>query len=371
VIPTYNEADNVTAVVRELSAVLGEDFHILFVDDQSPDGTAQVVRQLANEYPVSVYERLVRDGVGRAIKQGLREALRRFPEATAFVTMDADLSHRPIDLPLMLDRLRSADLVVGSRYVPGGGTKDWPTTRRLMSRCANALVRWLFGTCIADHTGFFRVRSRRCAELVAASLESPGFEWAIEEILLASRGGLAVDEVPIVFVGRARGFSKLTPRQVAKWLGRVIVRLGLRYKAQLWEFAAFCCVGATGLVVNLLLFWFLTWALRVWYLAAGVVAAIAGTLWNFALNDRFTFAHRSSPRSLLKRLVRFSVVYAGGVGLAVVMLAALVEVAGLTGITGQGLATVGASVWNYVGSKRLVWKAEGEPERTFTGSLGS
>lgn len=220
VIPTYNEAASVVAVVRgALDAADGYD--VLVVDDASPDGTGALADDLAaREARVHMLHRPAKDGLGPAYRAGLGWGLAHGYDALA--EMDADGSHDPADLPGLFSALTGADLVIGSRYVPGGGVADWPWHRRALSRGGNRYVRALTGSHVRDATSGLRVFRRPVlAAIGLADLQSDGYAFQLETALRAWRAGFRVVEVPITFTERRAGTSKLSRIVVAEAVWRV------------------------------------------------------------------------------------------------------------------------------------------------------
>lgn len=215
VVPTYDEADNLpTLVERAREAAPGAD--LLVVDDASPDGTGELAERLAHaDERVHVLHRAAKAGLGSAYRAGFDWGLQRDYEA--FCEMDADLSHDPGDLPRLLHALKGADLVIGSRYVPGGQVHDWPRARRWLSEGGNRYVRLATGMPIADATSGYRAFRRAVLEaLVLTSLHSEGYCFQVETALRAWRAGFRVVEIPIAFVERQEGASKISRRIVAE-----------------------------------------------------------------------------------------------------------------------------------------------------------
>jgi dolichol-phosphate mannosyltransferase len=213
VLPTYNEAENVEAIVRAALPELassGLPHRILIVDDGSPDGTGEIADRLAEEIEeVQVLHRLSKDGLGRAYLAGFAEALAG--EADLILEMDADFSHDPADLPRLIAAADAADLVLGSRYVPGGGVVNWKLVRRLLSRGGSAYARWLLGVPVRDLTGGFKCFNRRVLEGVdLQGIHADGYGFQIELTYRAVKAGFTVTEVPIVFRERREGHSKMT-----------------------------------------------------------------------------------------------------------------------------------------------------------------
>ena len=209
IIPTYDERENLPSLIDQLLAV--PDLRILIVDDASPDGTGQ----LADEYAaakrarVQVLHRTGKRGLGLSYIDGMYVALRT--DATHICQMDADLSHNPEDVPRLLEAAEQADFVIGSRYVPGGRIENWPLHRRLLSAFANRYIRAITRLTIRDCTSGFRCWRREALEqLPLASIRSDGYAFIVELAWEASRAGLRCAEVPITFVERRQGASKLS-----------------------------------------------------------------------------------------------------------------------------------------------------------------
>lgn len=224
---TYNERENVTWMIERILAQ-DERLDVLVVDDNSPDGTGEAVDAIAaRESRVSIVHRPGKGGYGSAVLCALDTALKRGYEVV--FTMDADRSHDPRHLPEMLCALEGCDLVIGDRYVPGGGTVDWPLSRRLQSRLANLYVRIVLGLAPADASGGFRGYS---ADLLRRArldrITSVGY-IVLEEILFhCVRAGARVVEVPIIFVDRTVGVSKLSRWEILRGL-MAVLRLRWRF----------------------------------------------------------------------------------------------------------------------------------------------
>jgi dolichol-phosphate mannosyltransferase len=228
VIPTYNEAATVGRVVDAVRATGAAD--VLVVDDGSPDGTGAVADAVAERDPgVHVLHRTAKQGLGAAYRAGLRWGMDAGYDALG--EMDADGSHEPHDVPRLLDALRNADLVIGSRYVPGGAVRNWPLHRRLLSRGGNWYVQAWTGLPVRDATAGFRMFRR--ATLTALDIDTvvaDGYAFQVELALRAHAGGFRVVEIPITFTERAEGASKMSRSIVLEALWRV-PRWGLETRA--------------------------------------------------------------------------------------------------------------------------------------------
>jgi dolichol-phosphate mannosyltransferase len=209
-LPTYNERENLEAMVSALSAVLPDDGWILVIDDNSPDGTGGIADRLASERDdVEVLHRERKEGLGPAYLDGFRRALEL--GADLVMEMDCDFSHDPNDVPRLAAAAEDADVVLGSRYVTGGGTRNWGLIRRLISRGGSLYAQILLGLRIRDLTGGFKVYRRIVLETIDLdAIDSKGYAFQIEGTYRALRAGFRVVEVPIVFADREVGGSKMS-----------------------------------------------------------------------------------------------------------------------------------------------------------------
>jgi dolichol-phosphate mannosyltransferase len=209
IVPTYNERDNVPTLVHALLRVPG--LRVLVVDDNSPDGTGQVADRLARDSDgrLSVLHRTGARGLGRSYVAGIQYALET--DATAICQMDADLSHDPADVPRLLERIAGADVVIGSRYVPGGRIENWSRRRLVLSRFANRYVRAIAGLRVRDCTSGFRCWRRDAVErLPLDRITAEGYAFLVELLWEAASAGCRIAEIPITFVERRHGASKLS-----------------------------------------------------------------------------------------------------------------------------------------------------------------
>jgi dolichol-phosphate mannosyltransferase len=221
ILPTYNEAENVEAIVAAAGEVLTraapDGFHVLIVDDGSPDGTGRIADRLAVEHSwLEVLHRSEKGGIGPAYLAGFRRAIDR--GAGFLMEMDSDFSHDPADLARLLAAARAgADLALGSRYVPGGGVSDWGLLRRLISEGGSTYARWVLGLPVRDLTGGFKCFRREVLEAIHfEGVRSRGYAFQVELTYRAVRAGFKVVEVPIIFRDRRVGQSKMSWRIVAE-----------------------------------------------------------------------------------------------------------------------------------------------------------
>ncbi|WP_237185675.1 polyprenol monophosphomannose synthase [Rothia nasimurium] len=231
VIPTYNEKENLPIVVERLRAAV-PDCDILVVDDNSPDGTGQLADSLAAEDShINVLHRTVKDGLGGAYLAGFDWGLEAGYDV--LVEMDADCSHQPEQLPLLLQAIEGgADLAIGSRYVPGGKTKNWPLHRQILSRGANLYTRLILGTKVKDITAGYRAYRREALQkLNLEGIDSKGYVFQVDLAWRSEQAGLKIVEVPITFVEREIGSSKMDGNIIVDSMTKV-TRWGLTARAE-------------------------------------------------------------------------------------------------------------------------------------------
>jgi dolichol-phosphate mannosyltransferase len=220
IIPTYNERDNLELIVTRVRAS-ASNVDILIVDDNSPDGTGEIADKLAaSDTRIHVMHRQGKSGLGTAYIAGFHWALGK--GYGVMVEMDADGSHDPADLPKMLTALESADLVIGSRYVPGGTVVNWPRSREALSRGGNVYVRMMLGISVHDATGGYRAyRADTLRGIGLDDVDSQGYCFQIDLTLRVINNGGKVAEVPIKFTERTRGASKMNRSIIVEALWRV------------------------------------------------------------------------------------------------------------------------------------------------------
>jgi dolichol-phosphate mannosyltransferase len=220
-LPTYNERENLEPMVAALREVLGQDGIVLVIDDNSPDGTGQIADRLAAaDDRVHVLHRPCKEGLGPAYLAGFERALEL--GADLIMEMDCDFSHDPADVPRLTEAAETTDLVIGSRYVPGGGTRNWGLVRRLISRGGSLYAQILLGVRVRDLTGGFKCYRRAVLDSIdLAAIDSKGYAFQIETTYRTIRAGFHVVEVPIVFVDRQVGGSKMSKSIVLEAVWKV------------------------------------------------------------------------------------------------------------------------------------------------------
>lgn len=352
VVPTFKERDNVVVLYRKLeTALAGVDWEVIFVDDNSPDGTWSVVRDLAaKDTRVRCLRRIGRRGLSGACIEGILASSAPFA-----AVMDADLQHDESRLPVMLARLADggADLVVGSRYIEGGSADSFNSTRAGFSTAATVVAKRLLRIEIADPmSGFFMIRRDRFEEL-APSLSVQGFKILLD-IVATARGSLKIVEVPFVFGTRQHGESKLDSMVALDFFGLVLAKL--TRDALSLRFLLFALVGTFGLAVHLVTLGVVLGLRPQSFTMAQTVAAFVAMTSNFLLNNFLTYRdQRLRGVALVRGLVLFYVVCAVGLLANVGVAFSIYNQQPIWWLAGAAGALMGV-VWNYALSSFLVWR---------------
>jgi len=351
IVPTYNERNNITPLVERIAHALSNyDYEVVFVDDNSVDGTAEAAGALSTKYPVKVIVRQHKRGLASAVVDGLKHVTGQIVGV-----IDADLQHPPEVIPDLLREIESgADIVIASRYVKGGACQGWGLTRRIISKGAVFLAHLLLPSTrqVKDPmSGFFMFNRQVVAH---ADLKPTGYKILLELLMEGEFQNLA--EVPYTFKTRSRGESKLNARQQIDYLKHIYSLM--RRKGELLRFVKFCLVGLSGVLVNMGLLWLLTEFAGLFYLLSAAISIETSILSNFTLNDYFTFRDRRSPtlKSFLSRLVRFNLVSLAGLALNMGVLWLLTEVFGVYYLLSNLCGIVVATLWNYLVNTWWTWR---------------
>jgi dolichol-phosphate mannosyltransferase len=351
VVPTFNEKANIPILVERLAQLLTAcDWEVIFVDDNSPDGTAAAARIIGEaDSRVRCIRRIGRRGLAGACLEGMLASQARY-----VAVMDADLQHDEGLLVPMLEALRAgrADVAVASRYLYGGSAAGLSKQRSRVSRGSNALVRLLLGIDLTDPmSGHFMIR-RDALEAIAPSLSTQGFKILLD-ILATARGSLRTVELPSTFRERQHGESKLDSKIALDFAALVTAKL--TNDAVSARFLLFCLVGLTGIGIHLAVLS----ALLIADLSFGVaqaLATVAAIAWNFVLNNLFTYRdQRLTGWQFVTGLIRFQVICAIGAISNVGIATWIYDYDETWWIAGLGGALIG-TVWNFVVSAALVWR---------------
>ena len=363
IVPTYNEHDNITALVQRLGkALAGYNYEIVIIDDNSTDGTAELAESLKDEYPVKVVVRKGKRGLASAVVDGLSYA-----SGSIIAVMDADLQHPPEVVPDLLEAMeKGADIAVASRYIEGGGCQGWSFSRRLISRGAIFLAHLLLPATrqVSDPmSGFFMFKKD---VVTNARLNPAGFKILLEILTVCTFQ--KVTEVPFTFVTREKGESKLNARQQVDYLKHIFSLM--RRSGELVRFIKFALVGGSGVFVNVGLYWILTRFAGFTPLDDAVTGSIiSGNLamvisietsivTNFLLNNYLTFADRNirGIKALIGRLLNFNLICLFGALIQIGVMNLLAVGFGLYDLFSLVIAIILAMLWNYLLNNWWTWR---------------
>jgi dolichol-phosphate mannosyltransferase len=352
VVPTFNERDNVTTLYRRLeTALAGTAWEVIFVDDNSPDGTCDVVRDLARQdCRVRCIRRIGRRGLSGACIEGILAS-----SAPCAAVIDADLQHDETQLPKMLALLQSggAELVVGSRYIEGGSADSFNRQRAGASQLATEVARRVLRVKIADPmSGFFMIRRDRFEQL-APQLSTQGFKILLD-IVATARGDLRVKEIPFTFGSRLHGESKLDSMVALDFLGLVLAKL--THDVVSLRFLLFAMVGSIGVFVHFAVLYAALRAFAVPFPEAQGAAAFCAMTSNFILNNFLTYRdQRLKGFAILRGLLLFYLVCSVGLFANVGVAFSVYAQEPIWWLAGAAGALMGV-VWNYAMSGLFVWR---------------
>ncbi len=354
IVPTYNERENLVplfeSIQRALSDLSNLVYELIVVDDNSPDGTADLAESLAQIYPVKVIRRINERGLATAVVEGFKQAV-----GDVLGVIDADLQHPPDIIPNLLREIwDGADVAVATRYIEGGGTKGWSLGRKIISKGATLLSHLLLPMTrrVKDPmSGFFLVK-REVVE--GAKLMPIGYKILLE--VLARGRADSVVAVPYVFTERVAGETKFNLREQLNYL-KHLYHLS-QVDREIKRFFKFCLVGASGVSINMGLLWLITDVAGFYYLISAIFAIEAAIISNFTLNELWTFRDRrgGSAWSVLERAVKFNAVSAVGAGINLMILYGLTESLGLYYLASNLVAIAVVTMWNFGLSYLWTWR---------------
>lgn len=350
IIPTYNEESTVAQIVYEINGLLKHTditFEILVVDDNSPDKTGFIINEMSAFFPVRLITRTTDPGLSQSVIEGFGKA-----RGKVIIVTDSDGSHDILIIPQMYQEIKNGtDIVVGSRYCVGGGIKDWPIKRRVISWGATFLSKILFPCCSDPISGFFGVKK----ELVFhAPLKSCGYKILLE--ILGKSYWHTISEIPYVFQNRKAGISKLRPKTIFEFV-RQLYSVALfpgRARKEVTKIKKFAVVGISGIFINMIILAMLKEWFSVPLVGASFIAIELSIISNFVLNDNYTFRGEKNDKSWLHRLFSFNAVSVGGMLINVVVLA-LLSTVGVWYIIGNFVGILVGFGWNFIGNRRLTW----------------
>jgi dolichol-phosphate mannosyltransferase len=357
ILPTYNEVKNVSILIprifEQASKIATHELHVLVVDDNSPDGTGEVVRKYADEYPSLHVITGEKKGLGEAYKRGIAFALSTLKPDIVF-QMDADLQHDPSLLPLFVSLYNYGfSLVIGSRFAPGGST-DFPLHRKLLSLLGNWLIRFVGGLPrLRDCTSGYRcIRAELIEKCDFSNLSTRGYSFQSSLLFELLRNGARVVEIPIIFSARLYGESKLSFRDQLEFLTNLAK---IRFRKSN-EFIKFCVAGTSGVVVNMGGYILLTRFVGLPLEIASPIAIETSILSNFFLNSVWTFRNREIESYCVTKLMRFHTVAALAGVTNYFLLLLLVKILGWWDITANLTGIMLGTFVNYSMNSLWTWK---------------
>ncbi len=384
VIPTYNERENLEELVKLIHENLKDkEYEIVIVDDDSPDRTWELAQELSKSYPIRVIRRMNERGLATAVIEGIRNS-----RGNIIVVMDADLQHPPEKIPELVKPIEegTADIVIGSRYVKGGGVREWNLIRRLISRGATLLSHVAIPRLreIKDTmSGFFAIKK----EVVeGVELKPRGYKILLE--ILVKGKWKRVEEVPYIFGERQRGKSKLGKKQIIDYVKHLIA-LAL-WTGDFWRIFKYVLVGISGLIVNLTILYMLvdfsfiskiaaslnikpfpkieytfpllnitftlTYEKFLMMLAAAISIEIS-VIWNYTLNNMWTFKdRRQRGKKILKGLLKFNLVSLGGIIINLTVFTLLLVILNISYLIAETIAVFVAFAWNFIVNDYWTWE---------------
>ena len=361
VVPTYNERDNMGVLLGRIHQSMENfenlenlKYEVIIVDDNSPDGTAQVAQQLSNIYPVKTIIRKNEKGLATAVVEGFKQA-----KGDIFVVMDADLQHPPETIiPLLIETLNGTDIAIGSRYVErdGKGFGDFSSGRKIISKGANNLAKILFPKLFAVNdiqSGFFALKKDVIKDI---DLNPIGYKILLEILIAGNYKN--VKEVPFVFGKRENGESKLGGKIIFDYL-RHLTALFWKGK-DIKRIVKFMITGIMGIVFSVALLWFLTEKSGIFYLVSGVISKEAGTLLSFGLSELWVFKDRIkiTLKGSFKRCVQFNINRIASMSITIIVMAILTQYFGIYYIISNFIGILVAFPLNYALSNSWVWKSQ-------------
>lgn len=353
IVPTYNERENITPLVERIHQSLSSySYELIVVDDNSPDGTAELAKGLSAKYPIKVIVRTNERGLASAVVAGFKQA-----NGEILGVIDADLQHPPEFIPSLLKAVRDgADIAIASRYIKGGGIEGWTFKRKIISKGAKMPANILLSSArkIKDPlSGFFLFKK----EVLDSAVLSPTGYKILLEVLVRGKAS-KVEEVPYTFRERGRGRSNLTAKEQLNYLKHLS---GLAwYDGGIKRFLKFCAVGASGTGVYLGLLTLFTEVAGLRYMISAAIAYEISIITNFLLNDFWTFSDRRtlSTRSFFIRGIKFNLVSLVGLGIHEGVLIFFTDVVGFFYIISAIFGIAAAMLWNFFSNLTWTWRTK-------------
>lgn len=354
VIPTYNEKDNIARIIKAVFRLPLKKLEVLVVDDSSPDGTGTIVKELKKKYPrrLHLLTRKEKNGLGKAYVEGFKWALKR--NYDFIVSMDADFSHHPKYLPKMLRLAQEGenDIVIGSRYISGGGIVGWDWRRQLNSRGANIATRAMLGLKPKDSTAGYKVYAKSYLQsLPLDKLVASGYAFQVEMLYLGKERGAKMAELPIIFVDRQRGSSKIGGE--LKRSVKIVWRLFLRRRV-VRQGAKFMSVGLMNAFLDGAILFSLVELASLDKIIARIISSSIALTSSYVLNRLWTF--RNHSRKIAGQFLAFILINGSGLVWNNLLYGAMVKKLDINYLLAMVVATAVVAFWNFGLSKVWVFK---------------
>jgi dolichol-phosphate mannosyltransferase len=359
IIPTYNEAENIQNTIQHISHIVRSSnvsFEIIIVDDSSTDKTQEMVIDLiARRYPVVLITRTKDPGLSQSVMAGIEKA-----RGSVVVVTDADLSHSVELIPTMYNDIKTnnTDIVIGSRYMPGGGIEDWPLKRRVISWGATFLSRVLFPQTTDPVSGFFAIKKDLI--LSTPNLRPRGYKILLE--FLGKCKWNKITELPYTFTNRKLGNSKLKTTTIVDFI-KQLVDISLypgRAQDEIYKIIKFATVGTIGIGINMAFLSIFKEIFLMPLVVSSFAAIEISIVSNFLMNDNFTFKGTNCEKSFFHRLFSYNSICVGSMLINVITLVALTFV-GINYLIGNALGILIGYIWNFLMNRKITW-AENAPK---------
>ena len=351
IIPTFCEEKTIAQIVYEINGLLKHteiSFEILVVDDNSPDKTGNIVKEMSAFFPVHLITRTHDPGLSQSVIEGFKKA-----RGEVIIVTDSDGSHDILIIPQMYQEIKNGtDIIVGSRYCKGGGIRDWPIKRRVISWGATFLSKVLFPCCSDPISGFFGVKKDL---IIHAPLKSCGYKILLE--ILGKSYWHSLVELPYVFQNRKAGTSKLRSKTIFEFVQQLysVARFPGRAQKEISKIKRFMIVGLTGVFVNSVALAFLVEWLSVPLVGASFLAVELAIVSNFLLNDAWTFGGNKNTKGWLHRFISFNGLCIGGLILNIAVLGILSSF-GLYYLIANLFGIIVGVGWNFLSNRKITWE---------------
>jgi dolichol-phosphate mannosyltransferase len=357
IIPVLNESKTIKGLVESIltNPELSQTYTII-VDDGSTDGTLEIIQDLDKKNKnVSIIERGNKMGIGTAIRDGFNYALNLKPIPDLLVTMDGDLSHDPSQLRNLTKECTKNSIVVGSRYIKGGKISGWSIYRRILSWGANLLTKVLVNIPVKDCTSGYRCYGLSVLQEIHPKLMAEGYEVQVEILSIAHRHGYKIHEVPIIFLDRVEGESKLNTKEILGFFKKLLTLIKL--SGEWRRMLKFCAVGLSGIIINETMLWALTEIWGLYYLISSIASTELAILNNFVWNELWTFrdTYDDTKSGVSERLLKFHLSRYGGALLGLLFLFLFTEIFSVHYLISNILSILIILFYNYFTSKEWVW----------------